>query len=111
MDEIQNRKICCKLNLQVLIISSFLIVGFIDFLLLSISAACGDGDTNCDEPLLDPDANNGLVRHITRTLTAVSAILFAFTVLAYWDDFSYISAHYSWVHAILYCTIIGGVVL
>jgi len=111
VDAIQNRELCWKLKLQVLIISSFLIIGFTDFLLLSISAACDFGDTNCDEPLLDPYADNGLVRHITRTLTSVCAILFAFTVLAYWDHFSYISAHYSWVHAILYCTIIGGVVL
>jgi len=79
--------------------------------LLSISAACEVGENDCNDPLLDPHAGNGEIRQITRTLTAVCAILFALTVLAYWDHFSYICAHYAWVHAILYCTIVGGVFL
>jgi len=111
VDEIQNREMCWKLKLQVLILSLFMVVGFSDFLLLSVSAACEVGQNDCHEPLLDPHAGNGEVRHITRTLTAVCAILFALTVLAYWDHFSYICAHYAWVHAIFYCTVIGGVIL
>jgi len=111
VEDILNREMCWNLKLPVLIISSFLLIGFSDFLLLSISAACEVGENNCNEPLLDPHAGNGEVRHITRTLTALCAILFALTVLAYWDHFSYICAHYAWVHAILYCTIIGGVFL
>jgi len=111
VDYIQNRKICCKkVKLQNLIVGSFLLIGLIDFLLLAVSAACPDGD-DCDEPLLDPHAGNGEVRHTTRTLTAVAAILFAFTVLSHWDHFSYISAHNEWVHAFLYCTLVGGVIL
>jgi len=31
--------------------------------------------------------------------------------LAYWDHFSYLSAHYAWVQAVFYCTIVGGVFL
>jgi len=68
-------------------------------------------EDNCDKPLLDPHQGNGEVRHITRTLTAVCAIIFVFTVLAHWDHFSYLCAHYPWMHAIFYCTIIGGVIL
>jgi len=111
VDWIQTQQICGKFKLKVLIIGTFLSIGFIDYFLLSISAACGVGDSDCHEPVLDPHAGNGEVRHITRTLTALCAILFVFTVLAYWDHFSYISAHYAWVHAIFYCSIIGGVFL
>jgi len=99
------------LKLQTLILGLFLVLGLIDFFLLSISVACEEGDIECDEPLLNPDSGNGEVRHVTRTLTAVCAILFVLTVLAYWDHFSYISAHNAWVQAILYCTIVGGVFL
>jgi len=109
VDYIQGQKIVC-VKLSNLMISSFLFLGFIDFLLLSISAACDDGD-DCDEPLLDPDGGNGEVRHITRTLTAVCAILFLFTVLAHWDHFGYLCAHYTWIHAFLYFTVVGGIIL
>jgi len=108
VDHIQNGKIYFKV--PNLIVSSFLVLGLIDFLLLSISAACPNED-NCDKPLLDPHAGNGQVRHVTRTLTSVCAILFAITVLAHWDHFSYLCAHYPWVHSFFYCTVIGGVIL
>jgi len=91
VDCLQNNKIFC-VKLPNLIVSSFLVLGLIDFLLLSVSAACEDEDI-CDEPLLDPHKGNGEVRHLTRTLTATCAILFAFTVLAHWDHFSYLCAH------------------
>jgi len=107
---IADKKIC-KMELPTLIISMFLMLGLIDFVLLSVSARCEQGDVDCDEPLLNPDAGQGEVRHITRSLTAVCVILFGLTVLAYWDTFSYTCAHYSWVHAILYCTGIGWVFL
>jgi len=111
VEEILQKEICGKLKLQVMILASFLIVGFTDFLLLSISASCEVGEIDCNDPLLDPHAGNGEIRHITRTLTAVCAILFALSVLAYWDHIRYICAHYAWVHAILYLTIVGGVFL
>jgi len=110
VDRIQNYKIFCGIKLPSLIVGSFLLLGLTDFLLLSMSAACPEGD-DCDEPLLDPHGGNGEVRHTTRTLTAICAILFALTVLAHWDHFSFLCAHYAWVHAIFYCTIIGGVIL
>jgi len=109
VDTLQNLEIG-RVKLPNLIVSSFLVIGFIDFLLLSISAACPEGH-DCDEPLLDPHGGNGEVRHITRTLTAVSAFLFAFTILSHWDHFSYLCAHQAWAHAFLYCTIVGGVIL
>lgn len=99
------------IKLQTFILSIFLVLGLTDFFLLSISVACEVGDTECDQPLLNPDSGNGEVRHVTRTLTAVCSVLFVLTVLAYWDHFSYISAHYAWVQAIFYCTIVGGVFL
>jgi len=111
VDMIQSCKVCCNIKLPVFIVSLFLSLGFIDFFLLSISAACESGNDDCDEPLLDPHAGNGEVRHITRTLTAVCAILFVLTVFAHWDHFSYICAHYAWVHAIFYCSIVGGLFL
>jgi len=111
VDWIQSREIFCgTIKLPNLMVSSFLFLGFVDFLLLSISAACDVGD-DCDEPLLDPHGGNGEVRHITRTLTAVCAILFLFTVLAHWDHFSYLCAHHSWIHGFLYFTIAGGIFL
>jgi len=109
VDWLQSQSICC-VKLRSLIVSLFLLIGFVDFLLLSISAACPEGD-DCDEPLLDPEAGNGEIQHITRTLTALSAILFAFTILSHWDHFSYLCAHYAWIHAFLYCTVVGGIIL
>jgi len=109
--EVLGREMCWKLKLQDIILFSLVVIAFCNFLLLSISTACEVGEGGCNEPLLDPHAGNGEVRHITRALTAVCAILFALSVLAYWDLFSYMCAHYAWVHSVLYCTVIGGVVL
>jgi len=101
-----------KVRLQSIIIGLFLVLALTDFLLLSVSVACPDDEhEECDDPLLDPDGGNGEVRHLTRTLTAICAIMFVFTILAFWDHFSFISAHSPWVHAMFWCTIIGGVIL
>lgn len=89
----------------------FLCISVLDFILLAVSNKCDPDDTDCDEPMLDPDANAGAVRIITRTLTTVAGLLSGLTVVAWWDLFSYYTASFHWFHSFLYCTVAGGVAL
>jgi len=112
VDVLQGTELCCGgMYLRHVILSSFYMIGMTDVVLLLISADCEVWDTNCADPLLDPDADGAIIRHVTRSLSAACCIMFYVTVLSYWDYFSYLSSKYAFVEALLYASIVGGLCL